>query len=86
MNYSRFSKTNYTKDSVGLKQSSYIKSCKVGKRFVTGAQQLLIEKMLKSDKLTAWESKFLKSAIEFKKFSQSQKSRLNKIYIKTQCL
>jgi len=83
MNYSRFSKINYSKDSVGEKGAAYIKSCKINKRSVTGVQQVLIEKMLKADNLNSWERKFLVSVLDSRRFSNKQKHKLNNIYKKT---
>lgn len=85
LNYSRFKKDNYERDSHRINSSNIEYQKPIGRNNLTNKQKTLISNMYFSDiykTLDEFSSEFIKTCLGKKYLSVNQKNVLNGIYIK----
>jgi len=77
MNWSRFSRNNYERAPA---PSFRLNFCSINTK-----QKAIMQSLLGSLKISASQKEFVKNCINLEHLTQSQRDKLNKIYIRVKC-
>ena len=79
MNWSRFSKNNYEREPSPSYKLNFCRSS------INRKQKGIMKRLLDSPKISASQKKFVKNCINLEHLTQSERNKLNKIYLRVKC-